>query len=127
MLTGVEVETGLVVIVKVALRAFGGIRTVEGTFPAETSLLCSETWAPVAGIGTDRLTVPCEGLPPGTVVGFSVSVIPFALIGPTDTPSNVDVAASCVSWLATARPTHTAFDILTLALSNSVQSVPSCE
>jgi hypothetical protein len=46
--------------------------TLVGTI-ATFLLLASATTAPPAGAGPDNVTVPCEGIPPFTVVGFSVS------------------------------------------------------
>src|SRR3989442_16038608 len=74
MATEVDEGTGLVLTVKVALVAPAGTVTPEGTLAAPVLLLESRTWAPPAGAGPLRVTVPVEDCaPPTTLVGFSVS------------------------------------------------------
>ena len=74
-MTGVDAATALVVTVKVALVAPAGTVTpLDGTLAAAMLLLESVTWAPPAGAGPLRVTVPVEDCkPPTTLVGFSVS------------------------------------------------------
>ena len=74
MVTEVDAATALVVTVKVALVAPAGTVTLEGTLAAAILLLESVTWAPPAGAGPLRITVPVEDCtPPTTLVGFSAS------------------------------------------------------
>ena len=72
MVTGVDVATGLVLRLKLALVPPAGTVTLEGT-TAAGSLLESVTCAPPAGVGAFSVTVPVEGLPPVTLVGLTVS------------------------------------------------------
>src|SRR5437899_3080604 len=70
----VEMRTIDVFTVKVALVAPAGTVTLEGTVAAPVLLLESRTWAPPAGAGPLRVTVPVEDCaPPTTLVGLSVS------------------------------------------------------
>ena len=66
--------TGPVVIVKLALTEPAGIVTLGGTetegLPT-AALAVIETTAPSAGAGAPSVTVPVDGLPPTTVLGFS--------------------------------------------------------
>jgi len=81
MATEVDDDTGLVLTVKVALVTPAGTVTPEGTLAAAGLLLESRIWAPPAGAGPLRVTVPVEDCaPPTTLVGFSVSE---ETIGPT--------------------------------------------
>jgi hypothetical protein len=61
-----------VLTVKVALVAPAGTVTLEGTLAAPLSLE-RKTWAPPAGAGPVRVTVPVEDWPPKTLAGFSVN------------------------------------------------------
>ena len=47
--------------------------TLNGTIAAAVLLVESATVAPPAGAGPLNVTVPVEGVPPMTLVGFSVS------------------------------------------------------
>jgi hypothetical protein len=73
MVTGVDVVTALVLTVNVALLAPAATVTVAGTVAADVLLLERETTAPPVGAGPLSVTVPVEGDPPVTLVGFSVS------------------------------------------------------
>ncbi len=72
---GVEAVTTRVVTVKAALVAPAGMVTVAGTVAAVVSLLERETMAPAVGAGPLSVTLPMEGDPPLTLVGFSVSEV----------------------------------------------------
>jgi len=73
MVTEVEEVTALVLAVKVALAIPPGTVTLAGTVATAVLLLESMTTAPPPGATPFRVTVPCEELPPVTLVGFSVS------------------------------------------------------
>ena len=68
----VEEETEEVVIVNVALLAVAGTTTLAGTC-ATAVLELRVTVAPPVGAGPLNVTVPCELLPPNTLVGFNVT------------------------------------------------------
>jgi hypothetical protein len=73
MVTGVDVETVLVLTVNVALLAPAVTVTLEGTLAAPL-LLESITSAPPLRAGPLSVTVPVEDCaPPVTLVGFTVS------------------------------------------------------
>jgi hypothetical protein len=73
MVTGVDVVTALVLTVNVALLAPAATVTVAGTVAVDVLLLEREMAAPPVGAGPLSVTVPVEGDPPVTLVGFSVS------------------------------------------------------
>ena len=73
MVTDVEVVTLLVLTMNVALLAPAGTVTLAGTVAAAVLPLIMETDAPPLGAGPLSITVPVEGDPPVTLVGFSVS------------------------------------------------------
>lgn len=66
-------ETGMLVTTKVALVAPAPTVTVAGTVARDVLLLERLTTPPPAGALPVRVTVPVEGVPPTTVVGFSVT------------------------------------------------------
>ena len=68
-----DVVTAVVFTVNVALLAPAATITVAGTVAADVLLLERETTAPPVGAGPLSVTVPVEGDPPVTLVGFSVS------------------------------------------------------
>jgi hypothetical protein len=72
MLTEVEVDTVLVLTVKVAVVAPAETVTLDGTEATAVLLLESWTTAPPLGAGALRVTVPVEELPPATLAGFNV-------------------------------------------------------
>jgi hypothetical protein len=65
------VATALVVTVNVAVVAAAATVTVAGTVAAAVLLLLSATTAPPDGAGPLRVTVPVDGVPPVTDVGFT--------------------------------------------------------
>jgi hypothetical protein len=73
MVTEVEAETARVVTVNVALVAPAGTVTLAGTVATAVLLLERETRAPPLGAGAFSVTLPVEGDPPLTLVGFGVS------------------------------------------------------
>ena len=75
MVIGVEAVTAKVVTVNVRLVAPAGMVTLAGTVAAVVSLLERETMAPAVGAGPLSVTLPMEGDPPLTLVGFSVSEV----------------------------------------------------
>ena len=70
MLTVVVVTTELVVTANVVDVLPAGTVTLAGTPAADVLLLERVTATPPAGAAPLRVTVPVEGLPPVTVVGF---------------------------------------------------------
>ena len=72
-MTVVDAATALVLTVNVALVAPAATVTLDGTVAAAVLLLESATVAPPAGAGPLNVTAPVEGVPPMTLVGFSVS------------------------------------------------------
>ena len=58
---------------KLALVAPAGTVTLAGTLAAPGWLLDSETTVPPAGATLDSVTVPVDGFPPVTLVGFTVN------------------------------------------------------
>lgn len=71
IVTGVEVVTVLVVVVKVALVEPAGTVTLAGTLAAEVLELVRVTATPPDGAAPVSETVPVDGLPPVTLVGLS--------------------------------------------------------
>lgn len=67
--------TGLVVTVNVAEVACAGTVTLAGTLVAPGLLVERLTTAPLAGAGPVNVTVPVEGVPPITEVGFNVTAL----------------------------------------------------
>jgi hypothetical protein len=72
IVTGVDAVTALVEIVKVALVAPCATDTLAGT-AAAVLLLDSVTANPPTGAAEVRVTVPCEEVPPVTLVGLTDS------------------------------------------------------
>ena len=75
MVIGVEAVTAKVVTVNVRLVAPGGMVTLASTVATAVLLLERETRAPPLGAGPLSWTLPVEGDPPLTLVGFSASEV----------------------------------------------------
>ena len=75
MVIEVEAVTARVVTVKAALVTPAGMVTLTGAVATVVSLLERETMAPAVGAGPLSVTLPMEGDPPLTLVGFSVSEV----------------------------------------------------
>jgi hypothetical protein len=73
MLTGVEVDTALVLTVKVAVVAPAEMVTLAGTVATAVLLLESETVAPPYGAAPLRVIVPVDDDPPLTLLGLTVT------------------------------------------------------
>ena len=67
--------TDEVVIVNVALVELAATATLAGTCAAAVLLLVSVTVAPPLGAGPLSVTVPCELVPPTTLLGLRVSEV----------------------------------------------------
>ena len=74
IVTVVDAVTDLVVTVKLALVAPAVMVTLAGTEATVALLLESVTTAPPEGAALVSVAVPCEELPPTTLVGLRVSV-----------------------------------------------------
>ena len=75
MVIEVDAVTARVVTVKAALVTPAGMVTLAGTVATVVSLLERETRVPLLGAGPLSVTLPVEGEPPLTLVGFSVSEV----------------------------------------------------
>ena len=73
MVTIFFTKTAFVLTVKLAEVAPTGTVTLVAK-TAALLLLASVTTTPPLGAGADNVTVPCDGMPPFTAVGFSVSL-----------------------------------------------------
>jgi hypothetical protein len=73
--------TVLVLTVKVAVVAPSATVTFAGTVATAVLLLVNVTVAPPAGAATLKVTVPVEGLPFVTEVGFRLTLTEAGLIG----------------------------------------------
>ena len=73
MFAVVAVVTFEVVIVNVALVELAATVTLEGTWAYAVLSLLRPTEIPPLGAAADSITVPCEMVPPITLVGFSAS------------------------------------------------------
>jgi len=71
--------TGLVVTGNVAVVWPASTVTVAGTWAAAVLLLSTVTTAPPRGAGPLNVTVPVEGLPPTTEVGFRLKELRVAV------------------------------------------------
>lgn len=74
IVVGVDAVTDAVLTVNVPLEAPVGIVILPGTVAALVLLLDSVTTAPPVGAGPVKVTVPCEMLPPATLVGLRTTV-----------------------------------------------------
>src|SRR5437870_13862620 len=73
MVTEVDVATGFVLTVKLALVAPAGTVTLAGTVATPVLLLDRLTTAPPPGAAALSVTVPVDELPPVTLDGLSLS------------------------------------------------------
>jgi len=92
--------TVLVFAVNVALVAPAGTVTLAGTVTRVVLLLDSVTTAPPAGAGAPRITVPVEGVPPMTVLGFrstACSIVLKMMASLNVSPANVAEITTVVS------------------------------
>lgn len=106
MTTEVFVDTGVVVMVNVALVPPAAIVTLGGTCAADVLLLCKVTSAPPAGAAPVSVTVPVELFPPTTEVGLLVS----------EDKDTGAVTVSVALWLAPRVPVITDDVLLATAL-----------
>ena len=74
-MTWVEAVTARVVTVKAALVAPAGMVTLAGTVATTMLLLVRETTAPPVSAGPLSMTLPVEGDPPLTLLGFNTSEV----------------------------------------------------
>ena len=74
-MTEVGAVTARVVTVKAALVAPAETVTLAGTVATTVLLLERDTRVPPLGAGALNATVPVDGVPPFTLVGFSVSEV----------------------------------------------------
>src|SRR6266853_2913488 len=81
MVIEVDAVTARVVTVKAALVTPAGMVTLAGTVATVVSLLERETMVPAVGAGPLSVTLPVEGDPPLTLVGFSVSEVRVGVDG----------------------------------------------
>ena len=75
------VAEGNVVTVKLALVAPAGTVTLAGTLAARGRLLPRLTATPPAGAAALKRTVPVEGVPPTTLVGFTSIAVSAGSVG----------------------------------------------
>ena len=73
IVTGVDALTADVVAANVALLAPAATETLPGTTATPVLLLVSVTTAPPVGAAAVNVTVPCDGVPPVTLVGLRVT------------------------------------------------------
>src|SRR6266849_6053901 len=94
MVTFVAALTPAVVAVNVPLVLPAAIVMLAGTVAAPVLLLVRVTTAPPAGAAAFSVTVPCDVLPPITVVGFSTTLLtatpPCVVLPPTVSPGSTD-------------------------------------
>ena len=81
IVTSVEAATLDVDVGNVALVAPAAIVTVAGTLAADVLLLEIEMTAPPGGAPVESVTLPCELVPPVTLVGFTVTACRLAASG----------------------------------------------
>ena len=81
IVTGVDAVTALVVTAKVALVAPCATETLTGSVAAAVRLLDSVTANPPAGAAAVKVTVPCDDVPPVTVVGLTDTAESAAGVG----------------------------------------------
>jgi hypothetical protein len=84
MVTLLDETTVRVVTVKVALVFPAATVTFAGTVATVVALLERVTTVPAAGAGPLRVTVPVDGVPPFTVVGFNVKELTVGAVTVSD-------------------------------------------
>jgi hypothetical protein len=87
IVTGVDAVTADVVTVKVRLVLPAATVTLAGTVATDVLLLDSDTTVPPDGAAPVKVTVPCELLPPTTVVGLNETAESVGTLVPAVTVS----------------------------------------
>ena len=96
IVTDAGAATAMVVTVKLALVAPAATVPLAGTPASAVLLLDSATTAPPVGAALVNVTLPCDVLPPVTLVGFSARVFRLAAGGGGGTGVTVSVLVRLV-------------------------------